>query len=40
MQEYGFGDRWGQIVGILMSAGMGNAGNAVKAISAAGAIAQ
>jgi hypothetical protein len=40
MDEYGFGDRWGKIVGILMTAGMGSAGQAVKAVSTAAQIAQ
>jgi hypothetical protein len=40
MEEYAFGDRWGKIVGILMSAGMGSGGQAVKAISAAAGVAQ
>jgi hypothetical protein len=40
MEQFGFGDRWGKIVGILMSAGMGSAGQTVKAISSAAQIAQ
>ncbi len=40
MEAYGFGDRWGKVVGILMSAGMGSAGKAVKAVSTVAQMAQ
>ena len=40
VDEYDFGDRWGTIVGILMSAGMGGGRAAVKAVSYVGQFAQ
>lgn len=42
MEEYGFGDRWGTVVGILMSAGMGGSGvsKGLQLLSKAAAIAQ